>query len=317
MKTNTLIGIVTFGNIEFTKLTINSIRETTRNPVDFYVIVGKPEDAETEAWLRFEGIPCLRHQVNRGFPASLNDIYDWAWKHHDYEHLIIAGNDIVPLMNGEVGVNGVDALIDLAKDSDWEWIASSQYDVRSLIRDHPEQAKYFEGPNCVFKDFTSRPWEVHKDFRSFFVEEHSIRDVHNLCLYKKSVMDRIGYIDVNFFPAYFSDNDYCVRGTIAGVKACTLPHSAYFHFWSRTIHQGSGGSTDRHCENNARFYRTKWGGMPGGREKWRVPFDGKDHCLNEGASPADMIVLPASLKIEDRRDELRIVEHWKEVARSG
>lgn len=252
------LGMVTFGNLPFTQLALNEIRRTTRHPLDLCVIVGQPGDTATETWLRSERIPHLVHERNLGFPASINDIYDAVFRgppEQRSDALILAGNDIVPYPNA------VDALIECAETTDWEWICSSQLDARSLVQFHPEAGRYFEGATFRFTDFTARPWELHSDVRPPSIEAGALRDVRNLCLFKRSVFDALGYADVNFWPGgYFEDNDYCVRAHRAGVRACTLPHSAYFHFWSRTIHQGNGSTTSTHFNRNAAYYAQKWGG---------------------------------------------------------
>jgi len=374
MNSKTLIGIVTFGNLPFTQLTIRALRKNTKRAVDFFVIVGKPGDTDTEEWLKAENIPHLAHEVNKGFPASLNDIYTFAWKGFgpspwqdaayacrpdhpdDYDHLIIAGNDIVPYPRA------VDALMETAETTDYEWVASSQLDVESLCRFHPEVIQHFgsesgnfdeaRGKNFPFEHWDLRrrrgegclecqtmgnscpehghireyvplvrPWEIHTDFRPPSIEPNAMRDCHNLCLFKRSVAEKIGYIDVNFFPAYFSDNDYNRRAMLAGVKGCTLPHAAYFHFWSRTIHQGSGGSNATFYSNNAQYYREKWGGLPGD-EAFTVPFNGAKWCPGHGLSTAilaegvasDAIILNSmqpDLKIAGRENEAECVDYWK------
>jgi GT2 family glycosyltransferase len=273
----TLVGIVTFGNLEFTKLTIRSIRESAKFwSVDFFVVVGKPGDVETVKWLEEEAtkygdIAYKCHSANRGFPVSINDIYDQAWvPHADFDQVIIAGNDVVPYPGA------IDAMIDCAVETDFEWIAASQFDARSLINSYPEQAKYFSGPTLVFTDFAARPWDVHAAAVAATpanIETNPngpslIKDVRNLCLFKKSVFDKIGYADVNFFPGgYFEDNDYARRAVNAGIKSCALSHSQYFHFWSRTIYQSDAGdrppvagvakSRDQYFQANERFYHTK------------------------------------------------------------
>lgn len=362
----TLIGIVTFGNLPFTQLTIRSIRETTTKPFDFFVIVGKPGDTETVRWLSHMGIPFAVHPENRGFPASLNDIYDYAFgategeghgamawcrehppregqRNRGYDNLIIAGNDVVPYPGA------VDALIECAETTDYEWIASSQLDVESLCKFHPELVGYFgaetfeeaKAKHFPFEQWFKRPldgwkekpelshtvfeylphvkpWEAHTDFRPPSIEAGCMRDCHNLCLFKRSVAEKIGYIDVNFFPAYFSDNDYNRRATLAGVNGCTLPHSAYFHFWSRTIHQGSGGSTPQNFGANQSYYIAKWGG-PVGQEKWTVPFNGDTWFIPSWGElghgpPAEQVTMEPSWNIRTRVAERACIEYWKGLA---
>lgn len=278
----TLVGIVTFGNADFTKIAVNSIKETATKPLDFFIVVGKPGDNETKEWCLANDIPCMVHNENHGFPASVNDIYDYAWKHNDYDYLILAGNDIA------VYPYAIDQMITLADMSDYECINALQVDVRSLVSQYPEIAHYFYGPSMIFKRFDTKPWNVFRDYKNIMSIDHmKLLDIQNLCLYKKSIMDKVGYTDVNFYPAYFIDNDYARRMVNANVKSCCLASARFFHFWSRTIKQGSDGSDNIFFRNNAEYYRTKWGGDFGAE------------------------TLTPNLVISTRDGESEIINYWK------
>jgi GT2 family glycosyltransferase len=296
----TLVGIVTFGNTEFTKLAVKSIRETVTYPVDIFLVVGQPGDSETLNWLfSEEDIKFIVHTENMGFPYSCNDIYDFAWKENNYDEVIFMGNDVV------VYPNALDILIKQARTTDYEWIGASQFDVKTLVRMYPETKKWFHSDVLKFNAFDSgEPWKVHSGWPNDMDFVHdSFPEVHNLCLYKKSVFDKIGYNDVNFYPAYFEDNDYVRRGVNSKCKGCYMVNAVFFHFWSRTIHQGSGGSNSHFFENNRRYYLTKWGG-PFAQEKYLIPFNGNDYSLTND------LILPGSLKIDSRKDELKIIAFW-------
>lgn len=286
----TLIGIVTFGNHQFTKLTIESIRATTKHDIHFAIIIGKPGDTETQGVLAqqletYGDISVKAHDKNMGFPYSVNDLYDFAWKENDYDNLIIAGNDIIPYEGA------VDTLIDVAEATDYEVISALQYDVKSLVKEHPEVKKYFYSNNYIFTDFSAKPWEVYKPEHSEVpqIADMQLYDIQNLCLYKKSVMSTIGYTDINFYPAYYIDNDYARRIVNAGTKCCSVVNARFFHFWSRTIKQGSGGSTGTNFDNNRNYYIGKWGG-DFGEEKVQAP-----------------------ILIDSREEEEEIIEKWRTV----
>jgi len=296
---STLIGIVTFGNFEFTKLTVRGIRETTKNSYDLFAVVGKPEDIETKEWLEEEGIPHVVHDYNYGFPYSVNDMYDYAWKENDYDNLIIIGNDVIPYPYA------IDSLIEVAETTDYDWICARQLDVKTLVKVWPETQQYFEGGNFKFERFDTRPWEVESGYKKEIeINGTPMSDVHNLALFKRSVFDKIGYIDVNFYPAYYEDNDYVRRGLLSDVKSCTVNNAIYFHFWSRTIHQGSGGSNHMFFNLNRNFYINKWGG-DFSHEIYEIPFDGKEYTL------APELVLQPVLFLKDRSQEQDIARFWK------
>lgn len=253
-----LLAFVTFGGLKFTQLLLKGIRETVESPHDLFVVIGKPGDWETKEWLDKEGITYTMHSENMGFPFSVNDIYDYAWKMNNYDNLVLMGNDVIPYPHC------VDSMIDLANRSGYEAISALQYDVRSLVSGFPETASCFSGGNYIARDLSSEPWKRFTDYSSEpSIADMQLWDIQNLCLYKKSVFDKVGYTDVNYFPAYFIDNDYARRMIFANIVCCTLTNARFFHFWSRTIHEGSGGSTSKQFQQNEDYYKRKWGGVVG------------------------------------------------------
>ena len=272
----TLVGFVTFGNLEFTKLAVNSVIETTGNEIDFFGVVGKPGDAETDDWLCDMGINHTVHMENFGFPYSLNDIYDYAWVMNDYDNLIIMGNDII------VYPFAIDALINFANTTDYNVVSSLQYDVRDLVKEFPETAHLFLKDSMILTDFSSEPWKLFTNYGGKTeVADMKLFDIQNLCLYKKRVFDIIGYTDVNFYPAYYVDNDYARRIVIANLNHCSLVNARFFHFWSRTIHQETGGSNSSYFDNNRKYYRMKWGGNFGSETKNPgIIIDNRDYELD-------------------------------------
>jgi len=279
----TLVGIVSFGNTPFTKLTVDSIRKTTESPIDFFIVVGKPGDSETLNWLATEpDIKFKVHTQNWGFPCSINDVYDYAWLENNYDNLIIAGNDIVAYPYA------IDSLIKLADESTYQVISASQVDVRAFASQFPDARKFFKSDKYIFSDFGSSPWELFKDYSNILDINHmQLLDIQNLCLYKRGVFDGVGYTDVAFYPAYFIDNDYANRIVRANIKSCSLTNAKFFHFWSRTINQGSGGSTNAAFDNNKSYYVSKWGGEVG----------------KETANPP--------IKIDSREEELSTINYWR------
>jgi GT2 family glycosyltransferase len=281
LSNKTVLAFVTFGGTEFTKLLVESVKKTT-DKVDMFAIVGKVDDNATVEYLESEGIPFIKHSANFGFPVGINDIYDYAWKTNAYEYLILAGNDVVCYNYC------INSLIKQAEITDYEVISAKQYDVRNLITDFPETKREFAGDDFVIRDFSERPWDRFTDYsEEEKVEDMQLFDIQNLCLYKKSVFDKIGYTDANYFPAYFVDNDYALRMARAGIKYCSLSNARFFHFWSRVLKQGTGGSTPHFFENNRAYYMWKWGGP-----------------LNHELKNPD-------LGIFDRDYEYKVVEFWK------
>jgi GT2 family glycosyltransferase len=296
---STLISMVTFGNLRFTKLALRGIRETVTKPYSLFMIVGKPGDKDTEEFLTSEGIPHKSHTMNMGFPVSLNDIYDYAWKENNFDNLVTMGNVVIPYPYA------IDSLIEVADTTDNEWLCAREWDVRALCKEYPELRAYFPGENYNFTRTEDRPWDVLKSYsKEISLDAGGLSDVHNLALFKKSVFDKIGYIDANFYPAYYEDNDYVRRAVHANLKSATVRNAIYFHFWSQTIKQEKGASDHEFFRSNREFYITKWNG-DFGQEKWDVPFNGTPFELSM------TIILQPSLCIDSRKDEKEIVYYWR------
>lgn len=292
-----LVGMVTFGNLKYTIMSLNALRDHTSLPFDLLVISGKKNDG-TEKFCESEEIDCKLHSVNWGFPRGINDIYEYAWISNDYDYVVIIGNDVLTYPNS------IDALINLADNSDYEWIAGVEHMTPAqLVKKYPKYSEHFQGGKYNLKGETFTGWKEVKVPRSNKITDlknHSITgDSHNLCLFKKSLFDKIGYVDVNFYPAYFEDNDYSRRAKLSNIKMARYSGAPYFHFWSRTIHEGGMASiNDKYFPLNKKYYIRKWGGEPG-KEKWNTPFNGR---VSGYAS---------EIKVGDRELEERVINGWR------
>lgn len=302
----TLIGIVSYGGLPFLRLLLDEIQRTVKTPVDTAVVIAKPGDTEMATSLdplKLDmRLATKWHDRNYGFPASINDLYDEAFVRGDYDNLIICGNDIVPMPGA------IDAMIRTADTTDFEMVCGSEFNSRFLYDNYPEARHHFEGPNLIVKPsaFESRVWELHKEFREG-IEPDTRKDIRNMTLFKRSSFEKSGYADVNFWPnGYAEDNDACRRMDLLGVRACGLKEAAFFHWWSRTIHQGESRPHGAYFDRNMQFYREKWGGNPG-QETYDKPFHGDTYRLS------DSIILAPEMKISGRYQEKQIIEHWSKL----
>lgn len=95
-----------------------------------------------------------------------------------------------------------------------------------------------------------------------------------------SAIEKAGWFDENFHPAYFEDNDYDRRCQLSGVPMAGLPsgllHRASSTISSNSVYRNENGRTFPY---NALYYRQKWGGPPR-QERFETPF-------NEGGSIAE------------------------------
>lgn len=92
-------------------------------------------------------------------------------------------------------------------------------------------------------------------------------------VFTPELLYEVGYLDENFFPAYYEDNDHRYRMKLAGLEWEYLPLK-YEHRVSSTL-KNSAENRKRNQETfaeNCRYYIEKWGGTPT-QEKYTTPFD--------------------------------------------
>jgi GT2 family glycosyltransferase len=88
---------------------------------------------------------------------------------------------------------------------------------------------------------------------------------HSCLIRKKSVFDKVGYYDVNFYPAYFEDNDYHYRMRMKGYDIKDIPGCKVKHENSGTMKAYNETELKMHHQRfrEARSrYLIKWGGEP-------------------------------------------------------
>lgn len=92
-------------------------------------------------------------------------------------------------------------------------------------------------------------------------------------VFTPELLYEVGYLDENFFPAYYEDNDHRYRMKIAGIEWEYLPLD-YQHAVSATIKRDPAiyAKNQMTFKENGRYYVEKWGGLPG-QEKYITPFD--------------------------------------------
>lgn len=106
--------------------------------------------------------------------------------------------------------------------------------------------------------------DAHPDC-GLFISEPMEKNTFSLFHLRYSVWAALGPFDPIFFPAYFEDNDYMRRLTLAGVKVCRLTDFTFGHVGSATMKAFNKEEMEAHhkrFETNRDRYLEKWGGLP-------------------------------------------------------
>lgn len=183
------------------------------------------------------------------FPANLGVSYAWntgikyAIEHWNSKYFLIPNNDIL------LYKKTIPRLIDAFKNKNV--VLTTSFNVNN---GEPLPTSIEDIDDLFSEKITEEP-----DFSCFMIS--------------KECVDKVGYFDENFYPAYFEDNDYHYRINLAGLKAIKTTRSVYFHFGSQTIKNDSKIRviSNRNYIKNQKFFEKKWGGLPG-HETYKTPF---------------------------------------------
>ncbi len=116
--------------------------------------------------------------------------------------------------------------------------------------------------------------------RIMFIPEHGAGSAWTVLLCRvRPLIEKVGFLDEAYFPAYFEDNDLAYRMMLAGFGrppyVLVKGTDGYIHHTSSTLKSYSPERMEQHhidFRRNQQYYISKWGGPPG-EEKFRFPFD--------------------------------------------
>jgi len=191
----------------------------------------------------------LTNEKNTGCAGGWNAGVQYALD-HGFTHIGIFNNDIL------VGPNAIQAMYDRLKREPAVYMTSAVDTIKELpipqLVLNPEH-------DVNKKPDTEAP---HPNFSCFMIT--------------KETVEKVGFFDEGFFPAYFEDNDYHYRLKLAGGVNCAIANTlaVFIHYGSRTQNQSIGSPIvpGPSFEANRNYFISKWGGAPGS-EKYTIPFN--------------------------------------------
>ena len=244
MNFNLVIIIPVLNCVQYTKQLVEQIKEYKDCGI---IIIDNGSTDGTPAYLgglkRYNHILTVRNSENRGVAGAWNKGICIARNVLACPYYAVLNNDII-LQN-----DTLDKMIAVLKEP--EIAMSTAYNTNDKTQ---TPADFFYKKPAEEYELTDAP-----DFSCFML--------------KKETIDKIGYFDEKFYPAYFEDNDYHYRINLAGLKAIKTTRSVYFHFGSQTIKNDSKIRviSNRNYIKNQKFFEKKWGGLPG-HETYKTPF---------------------------------------------
>ena len=278
MDTSLVIGCATHNNLKYTKLFLESIKLSY--PCHIFIVDNGSSD-DTYQWLNKSGYDFRSYKLNMGFGYAYNDALDYAFKLKKVPYLLWCGNDIV------FRPDSIDYMIQAMNETDYDMFCGNEVLNKEILTTN-------EGALENFK------YKFSFDEPQYDKLMYSAGGMNHSCIIRnKTVFDKVGYYDINFYPAYFEDNDYSMRCRLLNLKFGTVDSAIFYHFWSRTIHEGGLAQLNsQRFELNRRYYQEKWGGSVD-HETHVKPFNNSD------------------ISITDRSYELNILKKHGVFYRSG
>ena len=216
------VSVVTpnYNGEKFLKTFLKSLEEDSEYIGEVIIIDNGSADASLD-YLRGNSftfpLVVIENTENLGFAPAVN------------QGIKKAKNDLIFSLNNdtEVKKGSIKALMDLATSSDDIFSVQAkmlQYNNKDLIDD--------AGDEYNLLAWTKKTGENHPSG-----EFSEVMEIFSSCagaaMYKKSVLDKIGLFDDNFF-AYMEDVDLAIRSKINGYRNLMCPDAVVYHIGSAT-----------------------------------------------------------------------------------
>jgi GT2 family glycosyltransferase/tetratricopeptide (TPR) repeat protein len=234
----TSIIIVTHNQIQYTRQCLESIAAHTPEPHEIIVVDNDSNDG-TRGFLQSQpGLRVIENEGNKGFPAAANQGIQ-----------VSSGRQILLLNNDVIVTPG--------------WLGR----LLNALYSQPQIGLVGPVTNRV-----SGPQQVTVDYSDIegldhFAEEWANQNAGQtvacerlvgFCLiFRREVVDQIGFLDERFGIGNFEDDDYCRRALLAGFQAIIAKDCFVHHFGSITFN-GTGIDYGAILEKSRQLFLEKW-----------------------------------------------------------
>ena len=237
----TSIIILTYNNIIYNQICVDSIRKYTKENTYEIVVVDNNSTDGTREWLKEQkDIMLILNDENVGFPKGCNIGIVNSQKEND---ILLLNNDTVvtprwldnlkACVYSDDKIGGVASITNNC--SNYQSVSVPYIDIQDMIP--------FADVNNV-----SNPekWE------------EKVRLVAFCMLIKRDVLNKIGFLDERFTPGNFEDDDLCMRIIETGYKMILCNDSFIHHFGSSSFKKDYTKFSNILATNRKKF-EEKWG----------------------------------------------------------
>ncbi|TCO73640.1 bifunctional glycosyltransferase family 2 protein/class I SAM-dependent methyltransferase [Marinisporobacter balticus] len=238
MKTS--IIILTFNQLHYTKLCIDSIRKYTEKDTYEIIVVDNHSTDETVQWLKNqEDIKTILNKENLGFPKGCNQ----GIKIAQGDNILLLNNDVIVTPNWLSNLNKcLYSSDDIGAVGAVTNYCSNYQTIKGAYKNTEEMIDFAKKNNLSNKD----EWEERLKLIGFCM------------LIKKNVLEKVGTLDEIFSPGNFEDDDYSFRIRKAGYKLMLCKDVFIYHFGSISFNENRNKFSEIFTVNKKKF-EEKWG----------------------------------------------------------
>jgi GT2 family glycosyltransferase len=237
------IVVVGFNCLDLTQKFVESAR--TKHPHVMIVVDNGSTDG-TSDWAKSMGFEVIRHEENKSIGAGMNAGIKKAIE-LGCSHIIVSHNDVV------VHKDAIDNLVEC-------------YDqLRGYLKllSGVDQGGYWLPPTTFKQPPTKEEVDAFNQIINKCQGEYALFSF--FCLSPETI-NLVGYLDENFNPGAFLDDDYRYRLKKAGFESASCPKAFHWHWGCQTF-QRNNISPHGDYNRNRELYIKKWGGGPLEEEK--------------------------------------------------
>jgi GT2 family glycosyltransferase len=240
----TSIILVAYNQYQFTRETIESIFEHTKEPFEL-ILVDNNSDKYIKWYFNLlnescDNVKVITNNENVGFPKAVNQAL--ALCSGDY--ICIANNDIL------VTENWLSDMITHLESDEQNGLCGP---VSNNVTGPQKIPTNYKNIDEMYQ-FAKNMREKHLGNKAEFG-----RLVFFHVLIKKAVFDKIGGLDEIFTPGNFEDDDFCIRAKLAGFKAHILYYVFIHHYGSKSFTVNGSEAYNKLLATNKQKFFQKWG----------------------------------------------------------
>lgn len=236
--------ILTYNQLEYTKICIESIRQNV-NPNTYEIIIVDNNSTDgTVNWLmEQQDIKCIYNSQNNGFPKGCNQGIEIANKEND---IFLLNNDTVIMNNSIFNLR----------------LGLYHKDNIGAVGSVSNNVSYYQRVDVNYNDFNDYiKFAKDNNIPNEESYEERVKLVGFAMLIKRQVLNKVGKLDERFTPGNFEDDDLSFRIITSGYKLL-LCKDSYIHHFRGVSFKKDPYEYNKLLETNESKFKEKWGFTP-------------------------------------------------------